>query len=117
MTPTILHLTIFQGVAFDPGVLRYTDSNGNAVDLTGWTPKAEARRSPCGTIAFDFVPSLSNASNGEISIAQNTARTTNFPAGRGGWDLVLAAPNGERFGPVYSGRYAVSPLNTQPETV
>lgn len=117
MTPTIQHLTIFRGIAYDPGLLRYVDSTGNAVNIAGWTANAEVRRTPCGTLLFDLLPSISNGANGEITIAQNSARTANFDPCRAGWDLVVTAPNGERYGPIYAGRVAVSNLHTQPETV
>lgn len=114
MTPTLLNLTIFQGVAFAPGVLTYNDANGNAVNIAGWTANAEARTTPCGPVVIDLAPQISNGAAGEISLDKNTAQTTNFCAMRGGWDLVLTAPNGERIGPVYAGRIGVSPLHTQP---
>jgi hypothetical protein len=114
MTPTLLNLTIFQGIAFDPGVLTYNDSNGNAVNITGWTANAEARETPCGPVVFDFVPSVSNGAAGQVSIALNSAQTANLCTMRGGWDLVLTAPNSERYGPIYAGRVGVSPLHTQP---
>lgn len=114
MTPTILNLTVFQGVAFDPGVLVYRDSNGNAVNIDGWTANATARECPRGPVVLDLAPSISNGAAGEISLAKTSAQTANFRGMIGGWDLVLTAPNGERYGPVYAGRVAVSPLHTQP---
>jgi hypothetical protein len=114
MTPTILNLTIFQGVAFDPGVLTYRDSAGNAVNVTGWTAQASARVTPCGPVVLELSPTVSNGAAGEFTIAQNAATTANLANLRGGWDLVVTAPNGERYGPVYAGRIGVSPLHSQP---
>lgn len=114
MTPILLNLTIFQGVAFDPGVITYRDANGNAVNVAGWSANASARVTPCGPVVIDLAPVITDGPNGQVTLAKNSAQTANFDAMRGGWDLVLTAPNGERYGPIASGRIGVSPLHTQP---
>ena len=114
MTPEILNLTLFRGIHFGPQVVTCNDANGNAVNITNWLPYAEGRIQPEGTLAVNFAPSVSNGTLGQVTIEHTNANTTNFPLGRGGWDLVMQAPNGQRFGPYAAGRFAVSDLHSQP---
>jgi hypothetical protein len=117
MLPESLNLAMFQGAAFGPEVIYLQDSSGNALNVTGWTPIAHAAEAPgCGR-EFDLAPSISNGSNGEVTISHSNGNTANFAAGRYVWDLFMRASNGVTYGPYRSGRVAVSPTASQPETV
>lgn len=115
MTPVVLNLTIFQGVAFAPAPVIHRDSAGTAVSLTGYTAEAQARSDPCAGPAFALAPVISAPATGEITLAAMTAaETAALPCGRYGWDLILIDGSGQRTGPAFAGRIAVSPLHTQP---
>jgi hypothetical protein len=112
MTPVSRNLDIVQGLTFGPILFTAKDSSNVVVDITGWSAFAEARAKPCGALAFDIEPEVTDAAAGEIEIEFTDAETAALPIGRYGWDLVLENPAGERFGPFAAGTVSVRELHT-----
>jgi len=85
------------------------------VDLTGYTAGAVVRRNSLADVALDLNPSITNATNGEITIPAITSAATrdlDF-TGTFRWDLVLLNGALERFGPYVTGPFTVSDNITQ----
>jgi len=123
MTPAVYSFVITQGANFGPQTIQHPlDSNGNTVNVTAWTPRAQARPlgdRPCGLCAgglvIDLSPSVSNGPAGEFSLGQKTAdETRNMSCGVYDWDLLGTAPNGYVVGPIAAGRIKVVCPVTQP---
>lgn len=87
MRPGLLHLDIYQGDDFEK-VLTFTEDDGTAIDVTGWTLKGEIRNAPGGTTVVEtFTITKTNAVGGEIEMALTAAETLAVPAGIYYWDL------------------------------
>ena len=52
------------------------------------------RKSYYSTTANSFTVTISNAANGEITMAMTSANTANLTAGRAVYDLVMTSPTG-----------------------
>lgn len=114
MTPALLNLSIVQGVDFGPVVITCLDSSGVAVDITGWTAYAEARKTPCDVKAFDLSPTIPTGTDGKISISKTRVQAAAICQGLYGWDLLLQNAAGVRSGPFVAGRIAVTKPTSQP---
>lgn len=83
MTAGILNLTIEQGAKFSR-LIQWNDAKGNAVDLTGYTAKLQARRTKNDTAAVISLTESSGITLGgsagtiALSIGSNTTATYDF---------------------------------------
>ena len=87
----------------------------NPTDLTGFTAKAQVRRTPQGELYIDLNPSVTDAVNGQITLPGLTTDETmdlEFP-GDFQWDLILVDGAGEWYGPFVKGSFKVLDKNTQ----
>lgn len=87
----------------------------NPVDLTGYTPKAEVRRTSSSNVVLDLNPSVTDGVNGEVTIpAISSSDTQDFDfVGAFNWDFVLVSSLGERLGPFIKGPFFVADNITQ----
>ncbi len=81
----------------------------HTVDLTGFTAQAQVRRNSTSDVMLDLNPSVTDPSNGEITIPGiSTSDTQDLEnVGTFQWDLVLIS-GGERFGPFVKGPFVVA---------
>ena len=84
-------LTVEQGADFNT-TINVNDGTGAAQDLTSYTAAAQMRKSYYSTTANSFTVTISNAANGEITMAMTSANTANLAAGRAFYDLVMTSP-------------------------
>src|SRR5882762_3216973 len=85
-----LNLTLIRGCTFEIMTLTMLGTDGNPVNLTGFTAAAEVRVSSGTTVIIDLVPSITNAAGGEITIpAINDETTFTYVIGLYSWDLLL----------------------------
>lgn len=75
--------------------LQFKDSNGSAVDLTGYTAYAQAWNEERTTKSADFTIVYTSRSNGRIKISLTDTQTTTFPDELR-YDVLLENPSGER---------------------
>jgi hypothetical protein len=75
--------------------LQFKDSNGSAVDLTGYTAYAQAWNEERTTKSADFTIVYTNRSNGQIKISLTDTQTATFPDELR-YDVLLENPSGER---------------------
>jgi len=114
MTAAKLNLTIHAGITFGPVIFRCRDANDAPVNLTGWSAQAQGRNK--GELIIDFAPAITNAPNGEVTIAKIPDETTeDLPLGNFNWDLVLQSPTPDldRSGPFVSGALYIRSVQTQ----
>lgn len=59
--------------------LQFKDSTGAAINLTGWTVKAQAWSTDRATKYADFAVTYTNRSTGTVDLALTDTQTTDFP--------------------------------------
>jgi len=82
-------LFIEQGTTFNT-TITLDDVNGDPLDLTGSTPKAQVKKSYYSANASaDFIVSIPVPTNGVISLTLNAPVTSNLKPGRYVYDVIL----------------------------
>ena len=84
------------------------DLQGDAINLTGYSASAQARKSYYSTTAYTFNTSISDAAKGEITLSIPSANTANMSPGRYVYDLKIVDPD-EVVTRVVEGIVVVSP--------
>lgn len=69
------------------------DSNGDAVNLAGYSAASQVRKSYYSSSANNFTATITGTANGEITISMTAANTANLTPGRYLYDLVITAPD------------------------
>jgi hypothetical protein len=112
MEPGKLDLEMYIGTQFGPLIITCLDTNGDPVNIRGYTVEAEARTSSTATASFDVGATITNGDAGEITLKKLHTETATLVPGRPRWDLILVTPAGVRIGPILAGTVKV----TQPIT-
>lgn len=113
MIPAKYDLNIWTGFQLQE-TLRLKDGDGEFIDLTGATPYAEVRENRSAAVTLDLSPSVSDASNGEITIDVTDETTDALTVGTYAWDLMIDFGDGKRLGPYVVGVVAIKEGITQP---
>ena len=108
---SISNIFIDQGATFTTTVT-VTDSNGDAVNLSGYSVAAQIRKTFLSSSATAFTASVSNASSGEITISLTDTQTTALEAGRFVYDVLITASGGTKTR-VVEGQVTVNPSVTR----
>jgi len=66
---------------------------GDVINLTGYSASSQVRKSYYSTTAYNFDVSISDASQGEITLSMSSANTANMSPGRYVYDLRLIDPD------------------------
>ena len=69
------------------------DTQGDAINLSGYSASSQMRKSYYSTTAYDFNVEVSNAARGEITISMDSANTANMSPGRYVYDLTITDNN------------------------
>lgn len=90
-------------------------ASDHPVNLTGYTPEAQVRRSPLAAMLLDLNPSITDATTGEVTIPAipTTATTLITSFGTFYWDFILKSSGNERLGPFVKGSFTISDSITQ----
>ena len=65
------------------------DTQGDAINLVGYSASSQIRKSYYSSTAYDFVVQITNAAQGEITLSMNSANTANMSPGRYVYDLTI----------------------------
>ena len=84
-------LTLEQGASFTTTVT-VNGSDGSPTNLTSYTAAAQLRKSYYSSTANSFTVTVSNAANGELTMAMTAANTANLTPGRAVYDLLITSP-------------------------
>jgi hypothetical protein len=82
------NLTIDQGASFSANI-DVTDSDGDALNLDGYSVAGQIRKTYSSTTAVDFTASIVNASAGVVQISLSATQTNNMKAGRYVYDVEI----------------------------
>ena len=108
---SISNIFLDQGGSFTTTVT-VTDSNGDAVNLSGYSVAAQIRKTFLSSSATAFTATISNASSGEITISLSPTQTTALEAGRFVYDVLITASGGTKTR-VVEGQVTVNPSVTR----
>lgn len=92
---TISNLYIDQGSDFN-GLITLTDQEGNPLILTGYTVKSQFRKSYNSSSFTDFTATVSNASQGIITLQLTAAQSSAVRAGRYLYDIEITSSSGTK---------------------
>ena len=109
MIASVYNITVTQGTSFSLPVA-ITDSSGGAINLTGYTAKAQIRYG--AQLAATFTVSGSLGSSGQFSLILTPAQTAQVPGLPCVWDCLLEY--GTDVFQILHGRVDVVPIITQP---
>jgi len=104
------NIIIDQGTDFTT-TLNITDTDGNPVDLTGYTGAAQIRKHYSSSIAFDFEVATGNTS-GEVVLSMNSSVSNTIPYGRFVYDCELTDAGGN-ISRIVEGMVTISPQVTR----
>jgi len=112
---TVKNLVIDQGTTFSLSII-VSDANANEIDLTGYTLRAQLRKSYGATSYTAFtVEAADDPTTGELTISLTDAQTSALKAGRYVYDVEIVAPvaDGSTVTRVLEGIITVTPEVTR----
>lgn len=108
---TKANLTMDQGATFSSTVT-LTDTDENAIDLTGYTGAAQMRKSYTSSTYTAFNVTVGGA-NGTITLALSANSTANVAPGRYLYDVELTETTSNTISRVFEGIVTVNPNITR----
>lgn len=89
------NLTVDQGsdVTFTIDV---TDTNGDVLNLTGYSAAGQIRKSFSSSTAVDFTATITNATRGEVTLQLSNTQTNAMKAGRYLYDVEITSSGGAK---------------------
>jgi hypothetical protein len=111
---TIKNLVIDQGTTFSLSIT-VSDANGNVLNLTGFTYRAQLRKSYGATSYTAFTVTATDPADGEITISLTATQTSGLKAGRYVYDIEIVSPvvDGSEVTRVLEGIITVTPEVTR----
>lgn len=107
------NLFIDQGSTFTSTVT-VEDANDNLVNITNYVTRGQIRKSYTSTTATNFTATITDATNGEFTIALSRTQTGALKAGRYVYDVEVISPAGA-VTRVVEGQITVTPRVTKPD--
>lgn len=86
----VSNLSIDQGTTYTV-TIGVTDATGSARNLTGYTGRAQLRRSYYTNSNVSFTVAINNPGEGEIELSLTATQTSNLKAGRYVYDVELVS--------------------------
>ena len=84
-------LTIEQGANYST-TITVNSATGSPQNLISYSAASQLRKSYYSSSATDFAVTITNAANGEITMAMTAANTANLTPGRYVYDLLITSP-------------------------
>jgi hypothetical protein len=92
---TISNLYVDAGSTYS-NIITVTASNGQALNLTGFTVASQMRKSFQSSIAYAFTASVFDATTGKIRLQLTDEQSEAIPAGRWLYDVEIESPSGSK---------------------
>ena len=105
------NLTVDQGTDFTMSV-DVTDTDGDALNLTGFTVAGQVRRSYFSSTAVNFTCAVSNATSGIITVSLSGTQSDAMKAGRYVYDVEITNAGGTKTR-VLEGQLEIMPAVTK----
>lgn len=107
------NLQLDQGSDFTTNVTVSETGTGEFTDLTGYTVRAQMRKTYTSQTAYDFEAVVADAAAGALTITLNAAATAALKPGRYVYDIEIESPN-QKVTRVVEGQIEVTPRVTRP---
>ena len=108
---TISNLYVDAGATYS-NIITVTASNGQTLNLTGYSVASQMRKSYQSSTAYDFTASIYDANNGKIRLQLTDSDSADIPAGRWLYDVEITSAGGTKTR-VVEGIVTVNPQITQ----
>jgi hypothetical protein len=92
---TISNLFVDAGSDYS-NIITVSATNGQALNLTGYTVASQMRKSYGSTTVYSFAPSLYDAVNGKVRLQLSASTSSSIPAGRWLYDVEITSPSGTK---------------------
>lgn len=92
---TISNLFVDAGSDYS-NIITVSATNGQALNLTGYTVASQMRKSYGSTTVYSFAPSLYDAANGKVRLQLSASTSSSIPAGRWLYDVEITSPSGTK---------------------
>jgi hypothetical protein len=89
----VANLMVDQGTDFET-TIDISGSDGNPVNLTGYTIAGQVRKAYTSSTAYNFIASVTFPETGTVNIQLTNASTSNMKAGRYVYDVEMTSPAG-----------------------
>jgi hypothetical protein len=108
---TISNLYVDAGATYS-NIITVSATNGQALNLTGYTVASQIRKSYSSSQAFNFNASVYDAALGKIRLQLSPGQSESIPSGRWLYDVEITSPSGSKTR-VVEGIVTVNPQITQ----
>ena len=108
---TVANIFIDQGSDYS-NIVTVTASNGQPLNLTGFTVASQMRKSYSSSVAYSFSASILSASLGRVRLQLNSTQSEAIPPGRYLYDVEVTSSNGSKTR-VVEGIATITPQITQ----
>ena len=108
---TISNLFVDAGATYS-NIITVSASNGQALDLTGYTVASQMRKSYASSTVYNFTSSIYIANQGKVRLQLTPQQSEAIPAGRWLYDVEITSPSGTKTR-VVEGIVTVTPQITQ----
>lgn len=108
---TISNLYVDAGSDYS-NIITVAASNGQPLNLTGYTVASQMRKSYKSSLAYPFTASVYDALNGKIRLQLTPSQSESIPEGRWLYDVEITSPSGSKKR-VVEGIVTVNPQITQ----
>lgn len=108
---TISNLYVDAGSTYS-NIITVTASNGQPLNLTGYTVASQMRKSYQSSQVYSFTSSIYSAINGKVRLQLTNIQSAEIPSGRWLYDVEISSPSGTTTR-VVEGIVTVNPQITQ----
>jgi hypothetical protein len=108
---TVSNLFVDAGASYS-NIISVAASNGQALDLTGYTVASQMRKSYSSSTAYNFTASVYGTTTGKVRLQLTPEQSSLIPAGRWLYDVEITSPSGTKTR-VVEGIVTVAPQITQ----
>jgi len=108
---TISNLYVDAGSDYS-NIITVAATNGQPLNLTGYTVAAQMRKSYKSSLAYSFTASIYDANAGKIRLQLTPSQSESIPAGRWLYDVEITSPTNSKKR-VVEGIVTVNPQITQ----
>jgi len=92
---TISNLFVDAGSDYS-NIITVSATNGQALNLTGYTVASQMRKSYGSSTVFNFTSSVYEAANGKVRLQLSASTSSSIPAGRWLYDVEITSPSGTK---------------------
>jgi hypothetical protein len=90
---TISNLYVDAGATYS-NIITVTASNGQALNLSGYSVAAQMRKSYQSSVAYNFTSTIYIASQGKVRLQLSAEQSEQIPPGRWLYDVEITSPTG-----------------------